>query len=150
LLLFYLATGMRRAEVISLRGGDLEIEEETMIVASRVKGGDYQGREVEDSSVREALLDYLRASRRLSVLKNNGPLWTRHDRAGRPGAALSSHSFVENLKRYASKAGIGDIHLHQLANIGRSQKQLERNTGSARPPASINDPRLCAANRDQA
>src|SRR5262245_15740926 len=114
LLLFYLATGMRRAEVISLRGGDLDIEDETMIVASRVKGGDYQGREVGDSSVREVLLDYLRTSRRLSVLKNDGPLWTRHDRAGRPGAALSSHSFVENLKRYAREAGIGDIHLHQL------------------------------------
>jgi integrase len=114
LLLFYLATGMRRAEVISLRGGDVEIDDETMIITSRVKGGDYQGREVEDSSVRDALLDYLRASRRLGVLKNDGPLWTRHDRAGRPGAALSSHSFVENLKRYAREAGIGDIHLHQL------------------------------------
>ncbi len=74
----------------------------------------YQGREVADPSVREALLDYLRTSRRLSALKNDGPLWTRHDRAGRPGAALSSHSFVENLKRYAREAGIGAIHLHQL------------------------------------
>lgn len=58
---------MSRAEVISLRGGDVDIENESMIVSSRVKGGDYQGREIEDSSVRDALLDYLRASRRLSV-----------------------------------------------------------------------------------
>jgi len=114
LMLFYLVTGMRRQEVISLRGRDVEIEGETMIIGSRVKGGDYQGREVADPSVREALLDYLRESRRLSALKNNGPLWTRHDRAERPGAALSSHSFVENLKRYAREAGVGAIHLHQL------------------------------------
>jgi integrase/recombinase XerD len=114
LLLFYLATGLRRSEVISLRGRDVELLPETMIIGSRLKGGDYQGREVSDPAVREALLDYLRDSRRLSVIKNDGPLWTRHDRAGRPGAALSSHSFVENLKRYARKAGIGEIHLHQL------------------------------------
>ncbi|MGH9852353.1 MAG: tyrosine-type recombinase/integrase [Blastocatellia bacterium] len=114
LLLFYLTTGMRRQEVISLRGRDVEIEGATMIIESRVKGGDYQGREVGDPSVREALLDYLKTSRRLSTLKNDAPLWTRHDRAGRPGAALSSHSFVENLKRYAREAGIGKIHLHQL------------------------------------
>lgn len=60
------------------------------------------------------LVIHLRTSRRLSVLKNDAPVWTRHDRAGRPGAALSSHSFVENLKRYAQEAGIGSIRLHQL------------------------------------
>lgn len=114
LLLFYLATGLRRQEVISLRGRDVEFDGEVMILGSRVKGGDYQGREVDDPVVRQALLDYLKESRRLSVLKNDGPLWTRHDRAGRPGAALSSHSFVENLKRYAQEAGIGHLRLHQL------------------------------------
>jgi integrase/recombinase XerC len=114
LLLFYLTTGMRRSEVIALRGRDVEIEGETMIIAGRVKGGDFQGREVGDPSVREALLDYLRASRRLGALRSDGPLWTRHDLAGEPGAALSSHSFVENLKRYARAAKIGEIHLHQL------------------------------------
>lgn len=114
LLLFYLATGLRRQEVISLRGRDVEFDGEKMILGSRVKGGDYQGREVDDPVVRQALLDYLKESRRLSVLKNDGPLWTRHDRAGRPGAALSSHSFVENLQRYAQEAGIGHLRLHQL------------------------------------
>lgn len=114
LLLFYLATGLRRQEVISLRGRDIEFEGEMMILSSRVKGGDYQGREVGDPAVRQALLDYLKESRRLSVLKNDGPLWTRHDRAGQPGAALSSHSFVENLQRYAQEAGIDHLRLHQL------------------------------------
>jgi integrase len=112
LLLFYLVTGMRRQEVISLRGSDIRIEEH-ITLTGKVKGGDYVGREVRDPLLREALLDYLSSCGRKGVLKTGGPLWTRHDRAGRPGAALSSHAFVKNLKRYAREAGVGDVHLHQ-------------------------------------
>ena len=113
LLLFYLTTGMRREEVISLRGAQLKLGEDSITLAGKVKGGDYVGREVRDPLLREALLDYLTTSGRHSSLKTDSPLWTRHDRAGRPGAALSSHSFVKNLKRYAREAGVGDVHLHQ-------------------------------------
>lgn len=112
LLLFYLVTGMRRQEVISLRGGNVSIDE-YVTITGKVKGGDYVGREVRDPLLRGALLDYLSSCGREGVLKTDGPLWTRHDRAGRPGAALSSHSFVKNLKRYAREAGVGDVHLHQ-------------------------------------
>jgi integrase len=112
LLLFYLVTGMRRQEVISLRGGDIKIDE-YITLTGKVKGGDYVGREVRDPLLREALLDYLSSCGREGVLKTNGPLWTRHDRAGRPGASLTSHAFVKNLKRYAREAGVGDVHLHQ-------------------------------------
>ena len=112
LLLFYLVTGMRRQEVISLRGGDIRINEH-ITLTGKVKGGDYVGREVRDPLLREALLDYLSSCGRAGVLKTGGPLWTRHDRAGRPGAALTSHAFVKNLKRYAREAGVGDVHLHQ-------------------------------------
>jgi integrase len=113
LLLFYLATGMRRQEVISLRGGNVKIDDDVITIAGKVKGGDYVGREVRDPLLRGALLDYLSSSGRLSALKTDSPLWTRHDRAGRPGAALTSHAFVKNLKRYARGAGVGDVHLHQ-------------------------------------
>src|SRR5499426_2054272 len=112
LLLLYITTGMRRNEVMSLQGKEVIVEEKRIIIRSRVKGGNYQGREVTDRRVRAALLDYLRSSRRLHVLREDEPLWTRHDGAGEPGAQLSSCSFVENLKRYASVAGIGKIHLH--------------------------------------
>jgi integrase len=112
LLLFYLVTGMRRQEVISLRGGDIKIND-FITLTGKVKGGDYVGREVRDPLLKEALTDYLESCGRSGVLKTDGPLWTRHDRAGRPGAALSSHAFVKNLKRYAREAGVGDVHLHQ-------------------------------------
>jgi integrase/recombinase XerC len=113
LLLFYLITGMRRQEVIGLRGRNLKLEAEALVITSKIKGGDYVGREVRDESLRVALLDYLSACDRTFVLKTDGPLWTRHDRAGKPGAALSSHSFVKNLKQYAEQAGVGEVHLHQ-------------------------------------
>jgi integrase len=128
LLLFYIATGMRRSEVISLRSGDLRFEADKLIIRGRVKGGDYEGRAVASRRVRAALLDYLRSSRRLHILREDQPLWTRHDRAGEPGAPLSSWSFVENLKRYAKEAGIGKIHLHQTRHT--FARMVAERTGS--------------------
>jgi integrase len=111
LLLLYLATGLRRQEVISLRGKDVHVGE-VLVLEYRAKGGDYRSREVREPQVREALLDYLASAGRLHALETDAPIWTRHDRAGKPGEALSSHCFVKNLKKYAREAGIKDFHLH--------------------------------------
>jgi integrase len=112
LLLLFVATGMRRAEILGLRGRDLRLNE-GLVITSRVKGGSYAGREVADPQVRQALVDYLSAAGRLHVLKTDAPVWTRHDRAGGPGEALSSHCYVKNLKKYARAAGLDGFHLHQ-------------------------------------
>jgi integrase/recombinase XerD len=113
LLLFFFLTGLRRNEVISLRGKDLEQKSGCLIIKYRRKGGKFVSREVGNASVYESLLEYLTASGRLSVINSERPLWTRHDRAGKPGAPLSSRSFAENLKLYAREAGIESIHVHQ-------------------------------------
>ena len=113
LLLFFFLTGLRRNEVIGLRGKDLQWTKEKLVIKYRRKGGKFVGREVGDSSVSEALLDYLAAAQRKNVIDSDRPLWTRHDRAGKPGAPLSSRSFAENLKKYAAEAGIEKIHIHQ-------------------------------------
>jgi len=119
LLQWYVKTGRRRTEVISLRGSDVElrelsggVKEEVLIVRYRIKGGRYLMSELRDVVVRGALLDYLGASGREDVLKSERPLWTRHDRAGKPGAPLTSHAFVKNLKRYAKEAGLDHVHNH--------------------------------------
>ena len=112
LLLLFVATGLRRAEILALRGCDIELEPH-LILTSRVKGGHYVGQEVAEPQVKAALLDYLTAAGRLHVFKTDAPLWTRHDRAGRPGAPLTSHCYVKNLKRYAREAGLENFHLHQ-------------------------------------
>ncbi len=113
LLLFYFLTGLRRSEVTGLRGKDLEPKDGTLIIKYRRKGGKFTAREVSDPSAREALEEYLEASARQNVLGTDRPLWTRHDRAGKAGAPLSSRAFVENLKGYAREAGLAHIHLHQ-------------------------------------
>jgi integrase len=112
LLLLFVATGMRRAEILGLRGRDLRLND-GLVITSRVKGGNYAGREVADPRVRRALVDYLSSAGRLHVLKTDAPVWTRHDRAGGPGEALSSHCYVKNLKKYARTAGLDNFHLHQ-------------------------------------
>ena len=113
LLLMFITTGMRRQEVIGLRGSDLELRKDDLIVRCRVKGGDYVGRAINEPLVREALFDYLKSCDRMNALGSDRPLWTRHDRAGRAGAPLSSHSFSKNLKGYARAAGVEKIHIHQ-------------------------------------
>lgn len=113
LLLLFFLTGLRRRELISLRGTDVELKEKGLILKYRRKGGKYGAREVLDTEAKSALVEYLASSHRMNVLESNRPLWTRHDRAGRAGAPLSSHSFVKNLKAYAEGAGIKQIHLHQ-------------------------------------
>jgi integrase len=112
LLLLYLATGLRRQEAISLRGKDVHMGE-TLILEYRAKGGDYRSREVREPQVKEALIDYLSSAKRLHALKTDAPLWTRHDRAGKPGESLTSHCFVKNMKNYAKEAGVEGFHLHR-------------------------------------
>ena len=113
LLLLYTSTGLRREEVISLRGKDVMVEEDCIILSGRVKGGRYRAREVQDPEVRAALLDYLTTSNRLRVLGTDAPLWTRHNNTKLSGEALTSHAFVRNLKLYAREAGMEHVHLHQ-------------------------------------
>ena len=113
LLLLYTSTGLRREEVISMRGQDVTVEKDRLIISGRVKGGRYRAREVQDPEVRTALLNYLTASKRLHVLRANAPLWTRHDHPALSGGALTSHAFARNLKLYAREAGMGCVHLHQ-------------------------------------
>lgn len=111
--LFYLYSGLRRNELFGLRGNDVELKEDGLIVRYRRKGGKFQRREVGHSDVHEALVAYLKKSKRLSVLHTGDPLWTRHDRAGSPGTPLTSRSFANNLKKYAAKAGIRAVNIHQ-------------------------------------
>jgi integrase len=113
LLLFYFLTGLRRSEVIGLRGNDLEFKGGMLVIKYRRKGGKFTAREVSDPAALEALTAYLEAAGRRNVLGSERPLWTRHDRAGRPGAPLTSRAFVDNLKAYAREAGLSHIHLHQ-------------------------------------
>lgn len=119
LLLFFIVTGMRRDEVLGMRGKNIEIKRDAesgqdyLVIRTFVKGGDYIGREIRDTSVITAIYEYLSSCQRINALKTDRPLWTRHDYAGNPGAPLTSHAFAKNLKRYARDAGITGMHIHK-------------------------------------
>lgn len=112
---FFVATGMRRAEIISLRGKSVEIMADGLLIKARIKGGDYLSRYLSDLEVKDALLSYLRAAGRGYVIGRDEPLWTRCDRGkAHEDEPLSSHGFVKRMKMYAKKAGLAHFHLHQL------------------------------------
>lgn len=111
MLLLYFLTGMRREEIARLRWGDLKFNGE-LVITTRVKGGDAVTFGLKDPAAPAALLQYLKASKRLKSMGADSPLWTRHDRAGAPGERMTSHAFAKNLKHYAELAGIGTIHVH--------------------------------------
>lgn len=113
LLLLFFLSGLRRSEVISLRGKDIDVLDGKLIIKYRRKGGRYVGRELADSDVITAIEDYLACSGRVNVRDSERPLWTRHDRAGRAGAPLTSHAFVKNIKHHAAAVGLKGFHLHQ-------------------------------------
>jgi integrase len=128
LLLFYLYTGLRRNELIALRGRDLEERDGTLVIKYRRKGGKLAAREVGAVEVYEALKDYLKRSGRSEALKTWAPLWTRHDRAGKGGAPLGSRAFANNLKKYARAAGIESAHVHQTRHT--YARMVAEETGS--------------------
>lgn len=120
LFLFFVTSGLRRSEVLSLRGCDVEISGEGLQLTTRLKGGYYTTRKLEEPAVKDALLTYLRACRRLTILSKHevAPLWLRHDRAAtaqEQQQAMAAWSLARQMKRYAQQAGLTKrFHLHQL------------------------------------
>jgi integrase len=124
----FMATGMRREEVIDLGMEDLRLEAELLLIHTRVKGGKYEWRTVGDGEVIDALLRYLKLTRRKSLIGQKGrALWIRFDRAAtvqnakrlkeNPSSGeprLSSHSYDKQIKLYALEAGIGDFNIHKF------------------------------------
>src|SRR5947209_9054732 len=112
LLLLYFLSGLRRTEIISLRGKDVDIAEDKLLIKYKRKGGRYTGREVADPDIIEAIEDYLVSSGRTNVFGSERPIWTRHDRDGRDGAPITSHAFVKNIKLYAHAASVKLYNIH--------------------------------------
>lgn len=118
MLRFFFATGKRRAEIVSLKWGDLKVNG-TIVFTAKHKGGLYRSTAIDDPGVKAALFDYLKASGRWDDAANtprldaDSPLWLRHDRAAKGAQPVTSHGFAKAFKGYADKAGLGDVHLHQ-------------------------------------
>lgn len=116
ILQFYVATGRRRTEVISLRADSIEINEGRFFIRAKIKGGYFLNFELDDQTTKNALLDYLTATNRTDIIGKNEPLWLRHDKgAGKnQRLGLTSHGFARRMKVYATEAGIKNFHIHRL------------------------------------
>ena len=116
ILQFYVATGKRRAEIISLRGNSIEVKNGRFFIKAKVKGGFFLNFELDDETTKNALFAYLDANNRTDIFVQDEPLWLRHDK----GAKLSrnngftSHGFVRRMELYAIEAGIKHFHIHRL------------------------------------
>jgi site-specific recombinase XerD len=116
ILQFYVVTGRRRAEIINLRGDNIEIKKGRFFIRAKVKGGFFLNFELDDEPTRNALFAYLEATNRTDIFGRDEPLWLRHDKGA--GSAkkkgLTSHGFAERLKMYALEAEISNFHIHRL------------------------------------
>jgi site-specific recombinase XerD len=116
ILQFYVATGRRRAEIISLRGDSIETSEGRFFIKAKVKGGFFLNFELDDPEAQNALFEYLAATDRTEIFGRDEPLWLRHDKgAGKnQSQGLTSHGFAQRMKFYAAETGIKNFHIHRL------------------------------------
>ena len=116
ILQFYVATGKRRAEIINLRGNNIEIKDDRFFLRAKVKGGFFLNFELDDEPTKNALSAYLEATDRTDIFGKDEPLWLRHDRGAKSAKKkdLTSHGFVRRIELYANEAGIKGIHIHRL------------------------------------
>lgn len=116
ILQFYVATGKRRTEIISLRADSIEINDGRFFIKAKVKGGYFLNFELDDQTTQNALFDYLAVTNRIDIIGKNEPLWLRHDKGAEKNQkqGLTSHGFAQRMKFYAFKAGIKNFHIHRL------------------------------------
>jgi integrase/recombinase XerD len=116
ILQFYVATGRRRAEIINLRGSSIEIKDGRFFIKARVKGGFFLNFELDDSTTKNALFEYLAATNRTDIFGQDEPLWIRHDKGANSSKnkGLTSHGFARRMEIYAIEAGIKHFHIHRL------------------------------------
>lgn len=140
ILRIFMATGMRREEVIDLSAGDIVLEDERLLIHALFKGGDYEWRTISDREVIEAVKRYLLITQRKSSIGDKSrALWIRFDNGAKSAhydykrklkeyefnqdkkklkkpeePRMSSDGFEKQIKKYAHQAGIGHFHIHQF------------------------------------
>lgn len=110
-------TGLRRAEILALRAGDLERRGGDVYYHVRTKGGSLRHREFPAPA-------YAAIEHALEALGT--PLESLPDEA--PLFPISSHGFYKNLKAYAERAGLKNVTPHVLRH---SAAKLRRDTGAS-------------------
>lgn len=122
LLLTFVLTGRRRAEVLSLTAGDLDIGDAAVFYMYRGKGGKRGRRELPApayGAIRASLVD---VGKDPLTMAPEESLW----QAGSDGRGIPSATFYGRFRRYLRAAGLAPTGLHVLRH---SAAKLRRDAG---------------------
>jgi integrase/recombinase XerC len=124
ILLTFILTGRRRAEVIGLRAGDITSEDGTAFYAYRGKGGKRGRRELPRPAYDAILVTLADAARDPATMAPSESLW----QAGAGSAGVSSGTVYARFRRYLVAAGLPPTGLHILRH---SAAKLRRDAGES-------------------
>jgi len=124
LLLTFVLTGRRRAEVIGLTAGDISIEGETAFYSYRGKGGKRGRRELPRPAYEALCATLGDAGLLLAEMEPTASLW----QAGAGVRGITSATFYNRFRRYLRAAGLAPTGLHILRH---SAAKLRRDAGAS-------------------
>jgi integrase/recombinase XerC len=102
LLLFFVLTGRRRAEVLGLTAGDISVEGETAFYSYRGKGGKRGRRELPRPAYQALLATLSDAGQDLASMARTGSLW----QAGGDTRGVTGGTVYSRFRRYLQAAGL--------------------------------------------
>ena len=124
LLLLFVLTGRRRAEVIGLTAGDISIEGETAFYSYRGKGGKRGRRELPRPAYAALCATLGDAGLALAEMDPSASLW----QAGAGTRGVTSSTFYAHFRRYLRLAGLAPTGLHILRHTAA---KLRRDAGAS-------------------
>jgi site-specific recombinase XerD len=124
ILLVFILTGRRRAEVIDLKAGDIEIEDGTVLYSYRGKGGKRGRRELPRPAWEAIRVTLGEAGKELTSMLPEESLW----QAGAGPKGLSGSTFYSRFRRYLKAAGMKPSGVHILRH---SAARLRRDAGES-------------------
>ncbi len=124
LLLTFVLTGRRRAEVIGLTAGDISLEGETAYYSYRAKGGKRGRRELPRPAYEALCATLGDAGLSLAAMDPSASLWQAA--AGTRG--VTGSTFYARFRRYLCVAGLAPTGLHVLRHTAA---KLRRDAGAS-------------------
>jgi integrase/recombinase XerC len=124
LLLTFVLTGRRRAEVIDLTAADISVEGETAFYTYRGKGGKTGRRELPRPAYEALCATLGDAGLSLADMDPTGSLW----QAGAGPRGITSSTFYARFRRYLRAAGLAPTGLHILRHTAA---KLRRDAGAS-------------------
>ncbi len=124
LLLTFILTGRRRAEVLGLTAGDISVEGELVFYSYRGKGGKRGRRELPRPAYEALCATLGDAGLSLAKMEPGASLW----QAGAGVRGITSATFYNRFRRYLRAAGMAPTGLHILRH---SAAKLRRDAGAS-------------------